>query len=75
MHAIRNKVINTNSAKESLNNNLYILVYDFQNNDNHYFWKVIRYLIKNNHSATSIPPLFRTLSHCEKQGHFNDQDK
>ena len=56
-------------------NNLDIIVSDFQNNDKRKFWKVIRHFVKNNKSASCIPPLCSTLSNGDNQWHFNDQDK
>ena len=56
-------------------NNLDIIVSDFQNNDKRKFWKVIRNFVKNNKSASCIPPLWSTLSNGDNQWHFNDQDK
>ena len=55
-------------------NNLDIIVSDFQNNDKRKFWKVIRHFVKNNKSASCIPPLLSTLSNGDNQWHFNDQD-
>ena len=56
-------------------NNLDIIVSDFQNNDKRKFWKVISYFVKNNKSASCIPPLGSTLANDDNQCHFNDQDK
>ena len=52
-----------------------IIVLDFQNNDKRNFWKVIRYFVKSNSSASSIPPLCSTLPNGITQWHFNDLDK
>ena len=56
-------------------NDLDISVSDFQNNDKRKFWKVIRHFVKNNKSASCIPPLCSTLANGDNQWHFNDQDK
>ena len=72
----RNKVNNQKKhARELFYNNLDIIVSDFQNNDKRKFWKVIRHFVKNNKSASCIPPLCSTLSNGDNQWHFNDQDK
>ena len=72
----RNKVNNQKKhAKELFYNNLDVIVSDFQNNDKRKFWKVIRHFVKNNKSASCIPPLCSTLSNGDNQWHFSDQDK
>ena len=72
----RNKVNNQKKhAKELFYNNLDIIVSDFQNNDKRKFWKVIRHFVKNNKSASCIPPICSKLSNGDNQWHFNDQDK
>ena len=59
----RNKVNDEKKhAKKLFYNDLDIIVSDFQNNDKHEFWKVIRHFVKDNKSVSCIPPLFSTLS-------------
>ena len=69
----RNKVNNRKKhAKEFFYNNLDIIVSDFQNNDKRKFWKVFHHFVKNNKSASCIPPLCSTLSNGDNQWHFNE---
>ena len=69
----RNKVNNQKKhAKELFYNNLDIIVSDFQNNDKRKFWKVIHHFVKNNKSASCIPPFCSTLSNGDNQWHFNE---
>ncbi len=55
---MRNKVNNMKKfARESFYNSIELSLTDSYKNNKRYFWKLVRFFVKDNNSSNNIPPL------------------
>ncbi len=72
---MRNKVNNMKKyAREAFYNGIGITLLDSYANDKRYFWKLVRFFVKNNHCNNNIPPL-KVLEDNTEHNYFTDYEK